>query len=315
MARLIRRHGDLQCTAVRHAHILAREPNEPPRHIQRVFARLQHTRKPVDRRVRVAVAHRFVQRRDDVVVLLAGFVVQKRLAADALLQRLHRHGRLVALAVPVQNDHLQRSQRRSRVTVCKRCKHFQHLIGDFHRLVTEAAWVFDCALHQLHKLILGKCLQNEHLAARQKCGVHLKRGVLCRRADEHDAALFHKRQKRVLLRLIKAVDFVDKQQRALTHAMVLLRLAHHAANFLDAARHGAEIDEIRLRPRRNDLRQRRFTHARRPPKDHGRHAVFFNQLPQHFALAEQMALPRKFLQRTRPHPRRKRHVLPRPVSK
>ena len=315
MTRLIRRHGDLQRAAVRHAHVLAREPNEPPRHIQRVFARLQHTRKPVDRRVRVTVAHRFVQRRNDVVVLLAGFVVQKRLAADALLQRLHRHGRLVALAVPVQNDHLQRPQCRSRIAVCKRCKHFQHLIGDLHRLVTEAARVFDRALHQLHKFILGKRLQNEHLAARQKCGIHLKRGVLRRRTDEHDAALFHKRQKRVLLRLIKAVDFIDEQQRALTHAVVLLCLAHHAANFLDAARHGAEIDEIRLRPRRNDLRQRRFTHARRPPENHRRHAVFFNQLPQHLALAEQMALPRKFLQRPRPHPRRKRHVLPRPVSK
>ena len=43
------------------AHVLRRKAYAPPRDVEGVLASLQHPRKPVDRRVRVGVAHRLVQ--------------------------------------------------------------------------------------------------------------------------------------------------------------------------------------------------------------------------------------------------------------
>ena len=56
--------------------------DDAAREIHRVFAGFQHAAEPVERGVGIGVAHGFVQRGDEVVVLLAGFVVEQ----DAVLQ-------------------------------------------------------------------------------------------------------------------------------------------------------------------------------------------------------------------------------------
>ena len=72
-------------------------------------------------------------------------------------------------------------------------------------------------------------------------------GILGRRADEHDVAGFDARQKRVLLRLVEAVDLVDEDDRApARRAAQALGVGHHLADFLDAGEHGAERDEAGL---------------------------------------------------------------------
>ena len=81
---LLRGHRDHQRLRVGEPHVLAGEAHQPPRHVERVLAGLQHAREPVEARVRVRVAHRLVQRRDDVEVLLAGLVVEQRLARERL---------------------------------------------------------------------------------------------------------------------------------------------------------------------------------------------------------------------------------------
>ena len=76
--RILGRHRHRERLRVGVPDVLGREPDEPPRDVHRVLARLEHAREPVDRGVRVAVAHRLVQRRDEVEVLLAGLVVEQR---------------------------------------------------------------------------------------------------------------------------------------------------------------------------------------------------------------------------------------------
>ena len=60
------------------ADVLGREAHEPPRDVERVLAGLDHPREPIDGRVGIAVAHRLVQRGNQVVVLFAGLVVEER---------------------------------------------------------------------------------------------------------------------------------------------------------------------------------------------------------------------------------------------
>ena len=58
------------------------EDHQPPGDKLRVFAAGKHPREVIDRRVRIAAAHRFDKSRDYVVVLFAVFIVQ----SDILLQ-------------------------------------------------------------------------------------------------------------------------------------------------------------------------------------------------------------------------------------
>ncbi|MNY81932.1 hypothetical protein D3C86_2237570 [compost metagenome] len=53
-------------------------------------------------------------------------------------------------------------------------------------------------------------MEHEYLAAGQERRVDLEGRILRRRTDQGDAALLHERQKSILLRLVKAVDFVDE---------------------------------------------------------------------------------------------------------
>jgi hypothetical protein len=53
------------------ADVLRREPHQSARDVERILAGFEHARHPVDRGVGIAVAHRLVQRGDEVVVLLA----------------------------------------------------------------------------------------------------------------------------------------------------------------------------------------------------------------------------------------------------
>ena len=72
---LIGRHTDLQRTAVGHAYILAGKAHQPSGDIQRILSRFQHARQPVHRGLHIAVAHRFVQRGDEIIMLFALFVI------------------------------------------------------------------------------------------------------------------------------------------------------------------------------------------------------------------------------------------------
>ncbi len=57
-------------------------------------------------------------------------------------------------------------------------------------------------------------MQDEDLRARQQCRVHLERRVLRGGADQYDVAGLHARKKRVLLRLVEAIDFIDENDGA-----------------------------------------------------------------------------------------------------
>ena len=68
-------------------------------------------------------------------------------------------------------------------------------------------------IEQLAQFFGRKRLQHINGCARQQRAVDLERWILRRRTDERNQTLLDVRQKRVLLRLVEAVDLVDEQNR------------------------------------------------------------------------------------------------------
>jgi hypothetical protein len=69
------------------------------------------------------------------------------------------------------------------------------------------------APHDQRQLPLGQRLQFVDLRAREEGRVDLEVRVLGRRADQRQRPLLDRRQERVLLRLVEAVDLVEEEDR------------------------------------------------------------------------------------------------------
>src|SRR5882762_4617706 len=77
MRSLLGRDRHLERLRIGESYVLGRRDDEPAGNEQRVLSRLEHSSHPVDRGVRVAAANALDEGRHDVVVLVAGAVVQK----------------------------------------------------------------------------------------------------------------------------------------------------------------------------------------------------------------------------------------------
>ena len=102
------------------------------------------------------------------------------------------------------------------------------------------------------------------------------------------------------------MDFVDKQDRALAVCAVMIRLLHDGANFLDSRRYSGEIDEFGLCNVRNNVCERRFPYAWRPPENHRGNRVVFDHPPKNFPVPQQPPLSYDLVERSRTQPRRER---------
>ena len=151
--------------------------------------------------------------------------------------------------------------------------HLRQLSVRCDRMAEEA---FDVGLRQP--------LQDKDTAAREQSVVDLKGGIFRRRSDEDNASLLHKRQKRILLRLVKAMNLIDKDDDALSVHTTAIRFLHHRTDLLDPARHSRERDELRLRTRGDDLRQSRLADAGRSPENHRGDSVTLNEAAQYLPL-------------------------------
>ena len=126
-----------------------------------------------------------------------------------------------------------------------------------------------------------------------------------RRADQHDRAVLHVGQQHVLLRLVEAVDFVDEEDRA--HAAELVaRAVADLADFGDVGDHARAAHEVAARGLGDHLRERGLAAAGRAEEDDVREAVRLDHAAEELAGPEDVRLSGDFLERARPHARRKR---------
>ena len=298
--------GEQQRVRVGEADVLAREADAAARDVERVLAALEHAREPVDRGVGVGVAHRLVQRRDDVVVLLAVLVVHQRLAADALGEDLVGDRPDAVHRPRVRDGRLERAERLAGVAVGVDREPAQDGLRHDERLPAVAALVRERAAQQLHDLLLAEAVEDEDLAAGEQRGVDLEGGVLRRGADEDDAALLDERQEGVLLRLVEAVDLVDEEDGPHAEGARLLGAGHDLLDLLDAARDGAEGDELRLREVCDHVGEGGLADAGRPPEDHRGDLVALDHRAQELPGPDEVLLPDELLERARPHAARER---------
>ena len=111
------------------------------------------------------------------------------------------------------------------------------------------------------------------------------------------------RKERVLLCLVEPVDFVDEQQRApAALGAIAIRRGDDFADFLDAGRHRAEGDEIRVDETGEQSGQRGLAGAGRAPEDHRVERPVLEREPQRAARPQQLILTDQVVERAGPHP-------------
>jgi hypothetical protein len=118
------------------------------------------------------------------------------------------------------------------------------------------------------EILHGERLQFVDLRPGEERGVDLEVGVFRRRSDEHEEAGLHSGEKRVLLRLVEAVDLVEKEDRPLAAgAHSLGRPSDHRPDVGDRGGDRGELLEGRAGRRGYDARQGRLPASRRAVED------------------------------------------------
>ena len=158
------------------------------------------------------------------------------------------------------------------------------------------------AAQQAGDFRFGERLQGVDAGAREQRRDDLEGRILRGRADEDDISGFHVGQKSVLLGLVEAMHFVDKNNGPASGAPRVFGGGHHVLDLANAAEHRAEGDKFGVRAARDQARERGLAAAGRSPQNHRAEIVAFDGHAQRLAGAEQRLLPGKLLERARTHP-------------
>ena len=102
------------------------------------------------------------------------------------------------------------------------------------------------SLGEPFKISQIKAGQHQHLRPRQHRGVQLKTRVLSCGPDQQDRAIFHIRQKPVLLCLVETVNFVNEQERALAVLPPHLGRLKHLAQVRHARKNRTDLDKMQI---------------------------------------------------------------------
>ena len=158
------------------------------------------------------------------------------------------------------------------------------------------------ALQQLLQRRFIEAFQHQNLATRQKRAVQLEARIFRRGADQRHHAAFDEGQEAVLLGPVEAVDFVDEEQRALTHLAARFGTVERRAKLLHAQEDRADCLELKPCAFGQKPRNRRLAGPRRAPKD-DRGEALCRQHPRQGALRpNQVVLPHHIGQRLRAQP-------------
>ncbi len=254
--------------------------NQPARDIHAILAGFEHPAEPVKGCIYIARPYGFMQRRNDVVMLLPGLVVEQHLPLDRILDGFG--GELAifgscgcklqdvvcgtGIAVGIDRD------------LAKQI--FRRLHSDNRQRTAQ----------QPHDLFLGERLEHVDLGPRKQRRDYFEGWIFGRGADQDDVAALNVRKERILLGLVEAMDLVDENKGAATQPAVALGIGHHSLDLLYAAEHGAKRDEIAMGETRDDSRQSGFADARRSPENDGTELIALDLLAQRFARREDMLL-------------------------
>lgn len=144
----------------------------------------------------------------------------------------------------VRSGRLEGGERSAAVAERPRRERAERLRGDLER-PPEALGVRKRAREQRPHLLLRQGLQDKKLQARAERAGHLERRVFGGRPDQGQGAVLDEGQEQVLLRLVKAVHLVQKEERLPPLRAPLGRLGGDGAHLLDPSGHRGEPHEVR----------------------------------------------------------------------
>ena len=285
--------GYHQRLRVRQAYILCRTDNNATRHKAHVLTALNHARQVMQRCIRIAAAHALDKGTDDVVMLVALFIVTLQRRTDNAAQRCHRQHTL-ALLRQHELSLLQNIQRTAGITCCKIGNNPQRLRLCLKAVAKTTLSVGNRSLQNLLNLRCLQLFQTHHLHTRKQWRIDFEERVFGSSTDEHYRAVFHVREQHILLRLVEAMNLVDKHDStAASVASVLLRLGDELAQLGDTAGNGVNGLKLFAGDMRDDLRQRCFACSRRSVKEYGLQYITLNHTAQRTACAHSALLPYK----------------------
>ena len=132
--------------------------------------------------------------------------------------------------------------------------------------------------HQLGKIGATQRFETEQRRSAAQRRVDLEERVLGGRPDEHERAVLHSRQERILLGLGEPVDLVEEEDRALPPLTEpLSRPGDDVTHVLHPGGHRRELLEGTSRAAGDSEGERGLAGARRPPQQHRRQTIELDQ--------------------------------------
>ena len=243
--------------------------------------------------IRIAAAHALDKSADDIIMLVALFIVTLQRRTDNAAQRCHRQHTL-ALLRQHELSLLQNVQRTAGIT-CRKIGNNPQRLGLCLKAVAKPTLrVGNRTLQNLLNLRCLQLFQAHHLHARKQRRIDFEERVFGSSTDEHYRAVFHIGKQHILLRFIEAMNLVDKHDStAASVASVLLRLGDELAQLGHTAGNGVDGLELFAGDMRDDLRQRCFAGSRRSVKEYGLQYITLNHAAQRTACAHGVLLPYK----------------------
>ena len=141
------------------------------------------------------------------------------------------------------------------------------IIDAYSHLAQSAFFIGKRATQERDDVLLGERLEHVNARAREQCGDDFEGRILGGCADQANVALFYVGKKGVLLSFIEAMNLIDKDNRPSAEVTGFRCIGHNLFDFLDSAENGGELNEVRLRDSRDDLRERCLSHSGRSPED------------------------------------------------
>ena len=279
--------------------------------IEAIFAAFDHADEPIESGVGIGIAHGFVERRDEVVVLLARFVVAQEFALEDVFEESARDaadgGRIAGGAaiggLGAEGAEFEGVVGGAGVAVGIGGDAEEDVVGGIEMSVTKAAFgISKGAVEEIDDLRGGEGVEDVNLGAGEQRGDDLEGRVFGGGADKEDVAGFHVGEEGVLLSFIEAVNFVDEDDSALGGAGLALSLGHDLFDFLDAGEDGAEGDELAAGEAGDDAGESGFAATWGAPEEHGAEIVGFDLQAERFAGAEEFFLADEFVESARAHP-------------
>ena len=294
------RIGQQKGVRVGQSDVLARTDDQSASNEGGILAALNHASQPVERCIGVAAADALDERRDDVIVHLAVLIVGQRILLQTLRDDGVRHLDVALLGSSLEDEFHDVQQLAG---IASAIAQQGHGLAYVPCALAQLLVLCDDSLHECEQVVPLQWFQHIHLAAAQQGADDLEGGILRSGADEGDHALLHSPQKRVLLRLGEAMDFVDEQYGAgrIKEAVLACPL-DDVAHILHAACHSAECIEGCLQAVGDDAGQRSLSHSRRSPQDEARDVSRVYHPAQHSPRSHQVLLPDVIVQCRGTHP-------------